>query len=352
MIELVNVNKYYYNKHVLKNINMDIKRGEIISILGLSGAGKTTLLRVINLLERIDSGKIYFDGNDVTNIPEDEKVKYRRRMCLVFQKPIFFSGSVFDNIAYGLRIRGYAENEIRRKVKEVLEIIGLEGYEKRNVKTLSGGEAQRVNIARALVIEPELLLLDEPTSNLDPKNTEIIEEVIRDINKERGMTIVIATHDQGQAVRLSDRIAVINNGVIEQIGKKEDVIYNPKTVFVARFLGMKNIFRGYLSSKKIIFEDVEIETDFSYNGDVYFGIRPEDVMIVREGKVKENMFKVRINRINLLNPSTYEIEAIFRSHKIYIHVPRHVVQIMKLHEGKYINISFKKESIRIFPIKK
>ncbi len=349
MIELINVNKYYKDKHVLKDINLDVKRGEILALLGLSGAGKTTLLKVMNLLEDIDSGKIIFDGIDVTNLNENEKVKYRRRMCLVFQKPEFFRGSVFDNIAYGLKVRKVSKREIELRVKEALEIVGLKGYEKRNVKTLSAGEAQRVNLARALVIEPEVLLLDEPTSNLDPKNTEIIENIIKTAREEKGVTIVIATHDQGQALRISDRIAIINDGKLEQVGYKEDILFNPRTLFVAKFLGMKNIFKGYAKNGKIFFEDLEITVNSNINGEVFFGIRPEDIMIVREGRKKENMLRVKIERINLISASIYEIESYYKSTKIYIHVPRHVVDVMKLYKGKYINISLKKDSIRIFP---
>ncbi len=348
MIELINVNKYYKSKHVLKNINLNINKNETLSLLGLSGAGKTTLLKVIDLLEPIDTGSIIFEGVDVSKLDEDEKVKYRRRMCMVFQKPEFFTGSVFDNVAYGLKIRGVNKNEIRRRVKEVLELVGLDGYEKRNVKTLSAGEAQRVNFARALVIEPEILLLDEPTSNLDPKNTEIIERCIEEIKKERKITIVIATHDHSQAIRLSDRIAIINDGRIEQVDKKENILFNPKTVFVAKFLGMKNIFKGYGYSRKIKTDCFTVEVNQEVTGEIFFGIRPEDVMIVREGKVKENMLSVTITKINLISPSTYEIETTFNDFKIYIHVPRHVVKIMNLYEGKNIKISLKKDSIKVF----
>ncbi len=346
LLKLENVYKSF-DKPVLENINLDLNKGEILALLGLSGSGKTTLLRVINLIEPIDRGKIYFDGEEVSSLEEKEKIKYRRRMCLVFQKPAFLSGSVFDNIAYGLKIRKVNKREIKKRVKEALEIVGLEGYERRNAKKLSAGEAQRVAIARAIVLEPKLLLLDEPTSNLDPKNTETIENLVLRINKEKNVAIIIATHDQAQAIRLANRIAVINRGVIEQIGTKEDVFFNPRTVFVARFFGMKNIFKGTANGSTIKTENFEIKVNFNVNGEVYFGIRPEDVMIVREGSKKENMIDVEIEEISLISGAICEIVAKVNNEKIFIHAPRHVVDVMGIKNKKRIRISLKSEAIKI-----
>ncbi len=350
ILRLENIYKSF-DKPVLKDINLDLNRGEVLALLGLSGSGKTTLLRIINLIEPVDKGRIYFEGVEVSSLEEEEKVKYRRKMCLVFQKPAFLSANVFENIAYGLKIRGMNNREIKRRVKEALEIVGLEGYEKRNAKSLSAGEAQRVAIARAIVLEPKLLLLDEPTSNLDPKNTEVIENLILRINREKGVAIIIATHDQGQAIRLANRIAVINSGVIEQIGTKEDVFFNPKTVFVAKFFGMKNIFKGHANGNTIKTDSFEIKVNFKANGEVFFGIRPEDVMIVREGRVKENMLNAKIEDVSLISGSIYEIVAKIDKAKIFIHAPRHVVDIMEIKNKKEIKISLKPEAIRILKIK-
>ncbi len=346
ILSLKNVYKSF-DKPVLKNINLNLKRGEILALLGLSGSGKTTLLRIINLIEPIDSGEIYFNGVEVSSLEEKEKVKYRREMCLVFQKPAFLSTTVYENIAYGLKIRKVEKREIRKRVKEALEIVGLEGYEKRSAKSLSAGEAQRVAIARAIVLEPKLLLLDEPTSNLDPRNTEVIEDLIRRINREKGVAMIIATHDQAQAIRLANRIAVINCGIIEQIGTKEEVFFNPETVFVAKFFGMKNIFRGYAESNVIKTKDFKIKVNFQAKGEVYFGIRPEDVMIVREGRVKENMLRAKIKCISLISGAICEIVVKVGDTEICIHVPRHVVDIMKIRSKKEITISLKPESIRL-----
>jgi len=228
ILEIQHLYKKYSDKYVLEDINLEVGRGEFFTVIGPNGAGKTTLLRLIDLLDSPTDGKIIFDGIDTTKCSETEKIYLRRRMAIVFQNPVLFNTTVFENVAYGLKIRGVDKLTIRKKVMKVLELVGLADLWNRRATTLSGGEAQRVALARALVIEPEVLLLDEPTANLDPRNTAIIEKVILNVNKERKTTVVMATHNMFQAKRLAHRIAFLFYGKIIEIGKPEEIFTSPK----------------------------------------------------------------------------------------------------------------------------
>lgn len=231
MIKLRNISKFYGRVKALERINLEIERGEIFAVIGNSGAGKTTLLRIIAMLEKPSEGEYYYDGVKV----EGNEENLRKRITMVFQKPIMFNTSVYNNIAYGLRIRGYKKGEIEKRVREVLKLVNLEGYEKFNAKRLSGGEQQRVAIARAIAIKPEVLLLDEPTANLDPANVMLIEKVIRDVANE-GTTVIIATHNLFQAKRLSDRTAHLHNGRIVEVAKTDELFKSPKSEVTKKFI--------------------------------------------------------------------------------------------------------------------
>ena len=218
MLKIVNLYHRYGEHEVLRNINLHVEKGEVFALIGPTGAGKTTLLRLIDLLEVPTSGRIYFGGVDVARAGW-RRLELRRRMGFVLQKPVVFNMSVYDNIAYGLRWHGRHRGEIREKVAHLLQVVGLSALRDKNAKTLSGGEAQRVAIARAVAVEPELLLLDEPTANLDPISTLKIEELIQDIFRQYQTTIIMATHDLAQGHRLAQKIGVMVNGEILQAGK-------------------------------------------------------------------------------------------------------------------------------------
>ena len=228
ILKIEHLYKKYSNKYVLEDINLEVQKGELFTIIGPNGAGKTTLLRLIDLLDSPTSGRIIFDGIDTTKCSEAEKIHLRRRMSFVFQKPVLFNTTVFENVAYGLKIRGVDKSTIKKKVMEILELVGLDGLWNKQAIKLSGGEAQRVALARALVVEPEVLLLDEPTANLDPRNTSIIEKIILNVNKKRKTTIVMATHNMFQAKRIAQRTAFLFYGKIIEIGKPEQFFTKPK----------------------------------------------------------------------------------------------------------------------------
>jgi len=233
IVRVENLTKTYEDHRALDGVSLEVKKGEIFCVMGHSGAGKTTLLRILALLERPDSGEYVFDGRPVNWSRPGE---LRKQVTMVFQSPVMFNTTVFKNIAYGLRLRGYSKAEIERKVREVLSLVRLEGYENRKAKTLSGGEKQRVAIARAIVLEPKLLLMDEPTANLDPTNAAIIEDIVKEITKENGTTIVFSTHNMFQAKRLADRVAHMYAGRIVEVGKTRDIFENPRNELTKRFI--------------------------------------------------------------------------------------------------------------------
>jgi tungstate transport system ATP-binding protein len=219
-IEIKSLSKSYNDSLILKEINLDVEQGEILALVGPTGSGKTTLLRHIDLLEEPTKGSITFDGIEVSALGEGELLRIRRRMAMVFQKPTVFRGTVYHNVNYGLRVRGLKDGG---KVEEALRSVGLLGCNNRDATTLSGGEMQRLALARAMVVEPDLLLLDEPTSNLDPKSVEVIEDLVK-LLAGRGTTVIMATHNMIQCRKLAKRVAVLVDGRINTIGRPEDLL--------------------------------------------------------------------------------------------------------------------------------
>jgi len=353
VVELKDITKRYQSKEALSGISLSVERGELLSLLGPSGSGKSTLLRIINLLEKPTSGEISLFGRSVKGLTQKERLEIRRRMALVTQKPVMFRGSVFENVAFSLRLRGMSRAEIKSRVKEALEVVGLNGFENRRARSLSGGEAQRVSFARALVFEPELLLLDEPTTSLDPINEAKIHEIIKKIQK-KGITVILATHKQEEALALSRRIALLNSGRIEQIAGAGEIFRCPETVFCAEFTGMCNIFRGRVVEAKedcsIVDIGEEIEVPFRASGEVCIGIRPEEVMVLREDvPLNPRHRNVLSGRILEITPKSSALTRILISTdriKVYADLPNHVVEKMNLVHGKKVKFSLKFNSIR------
>jgi len=222
-LEIRGLGKSYGTARILTDIQLTAERGLVLGLIGPTGSGKTTLLRLINLLEEPTLGSIAFDGVEVTALPEKEKLKARRRMAMVSQKPVMFKGNVRYNVSYGLKIRG---KEDRERVTDALQAVNLSGYESRDANTLSGGEMQRIALARALVLEPELLLLDEPTANLDPNSAASIEHIIRDLAGKT--TVILATHNMLQCQRLANNVAVLIRGGLAASGRPSEVFREEK----------------------------------------------------------------------------------------------------------------------------
>lgn len=287
IIELKHLQKTYEDGFTaVDDFNLEVGRGEFVTFLGPSGCGKTTTLRMIAGFELPTSGEILLNGEDITKIPAN-----KRPINTVFQRYALFPHmNIFDNIAFGLKLKKLPQDEIRRKVKRVLEIVDLEGFERRKVSTLSGGQQQRIAIARALVNEPEILLLDEPLGALDLKMRKEMQLELKNMHDQLGITFIYVTHDQEEALTMSDKIVVMSDGKVQQIGTPEDIYNEPKNAFVADFIGDSNIFKGIMTGdKKVRFCGGEFtcvdEVDEGTLVDVV--VRPEDVVLTapEEGTV-------------------------------------------------------------------
>ena len=284
IIELKNITKSFDGEVVLDNISLDIYDNEFITLLGPSGCGKTTTLRIIGGFETPDSGDVIFMGEDIKDVPP-----YKRNVNTVFQRYALFPHlNVFENVAFSLREKKVPKDEIKRKVTEMLTLVALKGFEKRSVTSLSGGQQQRVAIARALVNQPKVLLLDEPLAALDLKLRKDMQVELKNIQKATGITFVFVTHDQEEALSMSDTVVVMSEGRIQQIGTPVDIYNEPTNAFVADFIGESNILDGVmLEDRKVsfagqVFECVDEGFDRREPVDVV--VRPEDVDIVPEDK--------------------------------------------------------------------
>jgi len=297
IIELVNIKKEFDGNEVLKNINLYIRKNEFVTLLGPSGCGKTTTLRIIGGFEHPTEGQVLFNGENINSVPP-----YKRKVNTVFQKYALFTHmNVFENVAFGLKIKKLDKVTIRNKVQKVLEMVNLSGFEKRSIDSLSGGQQQRVAIARAIVNEPEVLLLDEPLGALDLKLRKDMELELKKIQQQLGITFVYVTHDQEEALTMSDTIVVMNAGEIQQIGTPEQIYNEPKNAFVADFIGESNIIEGIMLKDRCVKFDGRcfdcIDEGFGENKAVDVVVRPEDIKIVPEydgmlkGQVKSVIFK-------------------------------------------------------------
>ena len=280
IINIEHLHKAFGDKVVLDDINLYIKKGEFVTLLGPSGCGKTTMLRIIGGFAQADSGRVTLEGKDMSGMPP-----YERPLNTVFQRYALFPHlDVYDNIAFGLKLAKVPRNEIDARVRKVLKMVSMSDYEDRNVDSLSGGQQQRVAIARALVNQPKVLLLDEPLSALDHKMRQDMQIELKEMHQKLGITFIYVTHDQEEALTLSDTVVVMNEGKIQQIGTPADIYNEPVNAFVADFIGESNIFNGtMIEDRKVSFIGHEFECvdeGFGENNPVDVVIRPEDVYIM------------------------------------------------------------------------
>lgn len=297
IIDLKNISVSYGDNQVLKNLNLYIRDKEFITLLGPSGCGKTTTLRIIAGFIDPDEGEVIFDDKVVNNLPP-----HKRQVNTIFQRYALFPHlDVYENVAFGLRIKKLPEKQIKETVEEMLSLVNLKGFNKRNINSLSGGQQQRVAIARALAVKPRVLLLDEPLGALDLKLRKDMQVELKNIQQRLGITFIYVTHDQEEALSMSDTIVVMNNGVIQQIGTPIDIYNEPKNSFVADFIGESNILDGVMLDDCLVqfsgHKFICLDKGFDKNEAVDVVVRPEDVDVVDieaghlHGVVTSNTFK-------------------------------------------------------------
>ena len=300
---------------MLRGIILDIYENEFLTLLGPSGCGKTTILRIIAGFEEPSNGQVLFNGENIAKLPP-----YKREVNTVFQKYALFPFlNVRDNVAFGLKLKGLDDDIISQRVDRMLSMVGLKGYEKRDVTRLSGGQQQRVAIARALINEPKVLLLDEPLGALDAKLRKGMQIELKKIQKEVGITFVFVTHDQEEALSMSDTIVVINDGIIQQVGSPMDIYNEPEKRFVAEFIGESNIIEGNMIRDCLVkFDDIEwecVDKGFKPNEEIEVVLRPEDMDVVDVDQAK--LTGTIVSKVFMGVHYEYFVETSYRKYKVH-----------------------------------
>lgn len=349
-IEINNISKKFANFSALKDINLEIKTGELVALLGPSGSGKTTLLRIIAGLEGADEGSVYFDGEDNT----DKNVK-ERRVGFVFQHYALFKHmNVFENIAFGLQVRPRGQRPtkevVQSKVNELLDLVKLDGFANRYPEQLSGGQRQRVALARALAVEPRVLLLDEPFGALDAKVRKELRRWLRRLHDEIPVTSVFVTHDQEEALDVADRIVILNEGRIEQVGTPDEVYENPVNPFVYNFLGNVNLFHGRVHNGKVQIGSIELDVpeyaNSQENGKAISYVRPHQIEVSREEQSKD-FIKAKVLFVRSVGPVVnLELQRIDTEDFIEVELSKKIYNDLQLKEREIIFV--KPKEIKIF----
>lgn len=338
ILQLSSLKKEYNGHLVVDNLNLSIQKNEFVTLLGPSGCGKTTTLRMIGGFEKPTSGEIYWEGKPFSHIPAN-----KREVNTVFQKYALFPHmNVYNNIAFGLKIKKLSHNEIEKRVRDSLAMINLKGFEERSILSLSGGQQQRVAIARAIVNHPKILILDEPLGALDLKMRKEMQSELKRIQKTLGITFIYVTHDQEEALTMSDRIVVMNQGNILQIGHPTDIYNEPENAFVADFIGESNILNGIMKEDLLVnllgADLICTDTGFSPNEQVHVVIRPEDVDISpynEKSALKGEVVSVMFKGVH------YEMTIKVKDTLWLVH------SITLTEEGSLVSLSFDPEDIHI-----
>ncbi len=352
MVELRNVSKLFGNFVALQEVNFEIKEGEFMTFLGPSGCGKTTCLRLISGFDFPSTGQVIIAGEDVTFTPP-----YKRDVNQVFQSYALFPHlTIYENIAFGLKMKGVASADVKRRVDRVVEMTALEQFVQRRPAQMSGGQRQRVALARAIVCEPKVLLLDEPLSALDAKLRTQMRVELKQLQKRLGITFIFVTHDQEEALTMSDRIAVMNKGQVEQIGDVSEIYYEPATRFVASFIGETNIYSAQVKSRADGFAICEIEGGLVVkardnprvtDAEVLLSLRPEKIRLARtrpaginvfEGKISLEIFKGAVDELTVVTDNGVEIGAVLANDG---------VEEFDFHEGERIFFSIQPADINV-----
>ena len=381
LLEIKNISKSFLNKKVLDGINLEIESGEISSIFGYSGEGKSTILKIICGILKQDCGDVILNAKNINNLES-----YERRTPLVMDEPLLFPNmNVIENIEFGLKLNLNKRNPLNNigknkklfySPKEIIELLGITGLEKRYPNEISMGQAQRVSLARALIVNPDIILMDEPFSNLDIISKIKVRRLIKDINRELKISILLVTHDIEDVVNLSDKMFILNDGKIQDSGHPKEVLRKPSSIDTAFLIGTENILGGVISEidpdNNLIKIKVEVrnentdagvvmEADFQGNFEtgeqVFLAVRPEEIIILREdreaskpvrenrfsGKIISSIFTSRMMEISIKSEENLELKVL---------IPFHAYEVMNLFEGKTVNVSLKKSSIHLIKKKK
>ena len=355
VVELQHIQVAFEDQQALKGITLEIETGEVLSIVGPNGAGKTTLLKVFAGLLKPTFGTVMFKGEDIT---DENRNMLRRNATLVFQKPVHFGTSVFKNVAYGLRIRGISEAVVEKRVNEALELVNLKGFEDRPARHLSGGEQRRVSLARGIALNPELLLLDEPTADLDIESSRIIENVIRMLNRERMMTLVISTHNMFQAEALSNRTAVLTHGKLQRSDRAGAVLgselerlhdlglvlntFEGRAVWVNGEPSWRGLLEVHLAG------GLTIEAVGTREGDVTAWIPPQDVIVSKEAILSSarNSISGKVIRIETISSTT--LLTVDVGVEISAQITQRSLNRIGIKEGDSVYVTFKASSVAVY----
>lgn len=349
LAELEHISKNYGKIKALDDVTLKVRKGEIFTLVGPNGSGKTTLLKILACIERPDSGNVYIHGERVESRNRD---RVKLSTTLVFQRTTLFSSSVYDNVAYGLRLREMPKVQIEEDVRNALEMVKLEGYENRLAKKLSGGEQQRISLARALALNTPLLLLDEPTANLDPRSVSVIEEVIRMANRQRDTTILIATHNVFQAERTAGKAALLLDGRIVEMGTVDELLWG-RSRNLAKFSRLENIFSGVSEvsgegiSRIRLDGEVVIESALQERGRVTVFVRPEDIIVSRDRfeSSARNVFVGRV--VGVSGRGSLVRLRVDAGAEFVVQVTRRSFVELGLNVGSRVFLTFKASSVQL-----
>jgi tungstate transport system ATP-binding protein len=354
VVAVNNLHVYLDDTHALRGVNLEVRKGEILSIVGPNGAGKTTLLRALGGLLKPTSGEVTYHNEDVTN---ENRESLRQKATVVFQKPVHFGTSVSKNIAYGLRIRGMDEAVITKRVQETLLFVGLEGLETRMARSLSGGEQRRVALARALAVNPEILLLDEPTADLDIDSARAVEEVLRKANSEHGTTIIISTHNMFQAETLAHRTAIIQTGRIIQVGKPSVMLgvelerlqdegralntFKGKATWPSKERAWRGLLRIQLT------DSVSIQAVGAHDGEVTIWISPQDVIVSKESILSSARNTLTGNVVGIDDSDSTTLLTVDVGVEIVAQITRSSLKDLEIGIGDMVHVTFKASSVAV-----
>ena len=348
ILQLKDIQQRKSGNNILKGVSIEVPEGSFFVLMGPTGCGKTSLLRIAGLLDTPASGDIFFKGKKLSS-RKKELLHTRRQIASMFQSPVMFRGSVSSNVGWGLKIRGVKKPEIARRTEKVLEFVGLSGFAGRDASTLSGGERRRTALARALILEPELLVLDEPGTSLDPAFKRDLLKRIKEIHRETGTTFVMATHDFTDALAVGTMGAVMRNGLIEQSGMMDEILFKPENKFMASFTGVRNIFPADFEESEARVRQLTVTHSSLKQGHGFLAIPPEVIVLSLSPNLtsERNRFKGTVKSIER-NGANWDVTVEVSSIPIIVAITTGALEELEVAPGRDIHLSFKASAVHVF----